>query len=124
MEGRAAAVRQNYEFFGAPVAAIVCMDRELGLADALSVGMYLQTLLLALTERGVGTCAEVSVAGYPAVLRSILGLGDELDIFCGVAIGYSDEGFPANSLVVGREEVEKNVRFMGDAYDLVNGEMM
>ena len=45
-----AAVLRNWEFFRAPLAGIVCMHRDLGLADALSVGMYLQTLLLALTE--------------------------------------------------------------------------
>src|SRR5215831_747611 len=46
----AAAVLRNREFFRAPVAGIVCMHRDLGPADALSVGMLLQTLLLALTE--------------------------------------------------------------------------
>ncbi len=32
--------------------------------------MFLQTLLLALTARGLGTCVEVSVAGYPDVVRA------------------------------------------------------
>ena len=52
--GHAAAVLRNWEFFRAPVAGIVCMHRDLRPADALSVGMFLQTLLLALTERGLG----------------------------------------------------------------------
>ena len=54
--GRAAAILRNWEFFRAPVAGIVCLHRDLGLADALSVGMFLQTLFLALTERGLGAC--------------------------------------------------------------------
>jgi len=41
----AAAVLRNWEFFRAPLAGIVCMHRDLGPADALSVGMFLQTLL-------------------------------------------------------------------------------
>jgi hypothetical protein len=41
------------------------MHRDLGRPDALSVGMLLQTLLLALTARGLGTSVEVSIAGYP-----------------------------------------------------------
>ena len=48
--GHAAAVLRNWEFFRAPVAGIVCMHRDLGPADAHSLGMFLQTLLLALTE--------------------------------------------------------------------------
>jgi hypothetical protein len=35
----AAAVMRNFDFFGAPLAGIVCMHRDLGPADALSVGM-------------------------------------------------------------------------------------
>jgi hypothetical protein len=54
----AAAVLRNWEFFRAPLAGIVCMHRDLGPADALSVGMFLQTLLLALTERGLASCVD------------------------------------------------------------------
>jgi nitroreductase len=75
-----AAVLRNWEFFRAPLAGIVCMHRDLGLADALSVGMYLQTLLLALTEQGLGTCVEVSIAGYPEIVRAQLAIPAELSI--------------------------------------------
>ena len=68
--GHDAAVLRNWEFFRAPLAGIVCMHRDLGPADALGVGMYLQTLLLALTARGLGTCVEVSIAGYPEIVRA------------------------------------------------------
>jgi len=45
MAKHAAAVLRNWEFFRAPLIGIVCMHRDLGPADALSAGMYLQTLL-------------------------------------------------------------------------------
>jgi nitroreductase len=107
-----AAVLRNWEFFRAPLAGIVCMHRDLGPADALSVGMYLQTLLLALTERGLGTCIEVSVAGYPEIVRAQLAIPAELSILCGLAVGYPDSDFPANRLHISREAVEKNVVFL------------
>jgi nitroreductase len=91
----AAAVLRNWEFFRAPVADIVCMHRDLGPADALSVGMFLQTLLLALTERGLGSCVEVSILGYPKIVRAQLAIPTELSILCGLAIGYPDPEFPA-----------------------------
>ncbi len=62
------------------------MHRDLGPADAVSVGMYLQTLLLALTERGLGTCVEVSVAGYADGAGAHLAIPAELSILCGLAI--------------------------------------
>jgi nitroreductase len=110
--GHTAAVLRNWEFFRAPLAGIVCMHKDLGPADALSVGMFLQTLLLALTARGLGTCVEVSVAGYPEIVRAQLAIPGELSILCGLAVGYPDPDFAANKLHVGREPIEKNVVFV------------
>jgi len=112
LDGRRAAVLRNWEFFRAPLAGIVCMHRDLGPADALGVGMYLQTLLLALTARGLGTCVEVSIAGYPEIVRAQLAIPAELSILCGLAVGYPDPDFPANKLHIGREAIEKNVVFL------------
>jgi nitroreductase len=66
------AVFRNWEFFRAPLAGIVCIHREIGPADCVGVGMFLQTLVLALTARGLGTCAQVSISGYPEVVREQL----------------------------------------------------
>jgi nitroreductase len=88
------------------------MHRDLGPADDLSVGMYLQTLLLALTARGLGTCVEVSIAGYPEIVRAQLAIPAELSILCGLAVGYPDPDFPAYKLHIGREAIEKNVVFV------------
>ena len=110
--GHAAAVLRNWEFFRAPVAGILCMHRDLGPADALSVGMYLQTLLLALTERGLGSCVEVSIAGYPEIVRAQLAIPTELSILCGLAVGYPDSEFPANKLHIGRQPFGENVVFL------------
>ena len=110
--GHTAAALRNWEFFRAPLAGIVCMHKDLGPADALSVGMFLQTLLLALTARGLGTCVEVSIAGYPQIVRAQLAIPAELSILCGLAVGYPDPDFAANKLHVGREPIGKNVVFL------------
>ena len=104
-----AAVLRNWEFYGAPLAGIVCMHKDLGPADALSVGMFLQTLLLALTARGLGTCVLVSIAGYPEIVRAQLAIPAELSILCGLAVGYPDPDFAANKLHVDREPFEKHL---------------
>jgi nitroreductase len=111
-EGRAKAVLRNWEFFRAPVGGIVCMHSDLGLVDSMGVGMFLQTLLLALTARGLGSCVQVSIAGYPEVVRSELDIPPELTILCGLAIGYPDPDFGANDVEVGRDDVDKHVVFV------------
>jgi nitroreductase len=109
---RAAAVSRNFEFFGAPLVAFVCMHRDLGLPDAVGVGMYLQTLVLVLTAKGLGTCVQVALSGYPEVVHDLLGIPADQTILCGVSIGYPDPDFPANHLRMGRQPVEQNVVFV------------
>jgi hypothetical protein len=74
--------------------------------------VYLRTLILALTARGVGTRVEVSVAGYPDVVRNELKIAPELTILCALAVGYPDPDFPANKLRIGRDPVAKHVVFL------------
>lgn len=111
-DARRLAQLRNWEFFRAPVGAVVCMHRDLGLVDAVGVGMFLQTLVLALTERGLGTCVQVSIAAYPEILRAHLGIPEELTVLCGLAIGYPDPAFAGNNLVVPRNPVDANVVFV------------
>jgi nitroreductase len=111
--GRAVASRRNYAFFDAPMVGILCMHRELGLTDAVGVGMYLQTLVLALTARGIGTCVQAALTTYPEVIRRELAIPDELVILCGLSLGYADPDFPANHLKIPKQPVEKNVLILG-----------
>jgi nitroreductase len=88
------------------------MDRDLSRWDAMSVGMFVQTFLLALTERGLGSCAEVSVVGYPDIVRAELDIPEELSILSGVAVGYADPDFAANKVKIGREPIGNNAVFL------------
>ena len=108
---------RNFGFFGAPLVSIACMHRDLGPVDAMAVGMFVQTLLLGLTARGLGTCLEVSVTGYPEILRSHLAIPAELSILCGLAVGYPDPAFPGNRLQTSRQPIDKNVVFLDKVRD-------
>jgi len=111
---RKAAVLRNYDFFEAPVAAVVCMDKALGLVDSMGVGMYLQTLMLALTERRLSSCVEVSVAGYPEIVRREMGIGEEMEVLCGFAIGYEDPSFKGNALNTGRDDIDVTTTWLDE----------
>ena len=76
--------------------------------------MFLQTFVLALSARGIGSCVQVSIAGYPEVLREQLGIAEDYRILCGVSIGYPDPAFPANNLDVPRNPLEANFTFLTD----------
>ncbi len=44
------------------------------------------------------TCVQVSLAAYPKGIRSELNIPPELLILYGLAISYTDSGFPPNHL--------------------------
>jgi nitroreductase len=111
---RAAAVLRNWEFFRAPLAGIVCIDRDLGMVDAVAVGMFLQTLVLALTARGLGACFQASITGYPEIIREQLDIPEQFTLLCGLSVGYPDPNFPANHIRLDREPVERKVVFLDD----------
>lgn len=100
---------RNYEFFGAPVCGIITMDAHLSPMDGMSVGMFVQTFLLALVERGLGTCLQESVTGYPEVIRREFNIPDDEMLLSGIAIGYPAK-HPVNDLVVRRDEVDAQMK--------------
>jgi nitroreductase len=111
-EGRRKARLRNWRFYDAPLAGIVCMHRELHHVDSLGVGMFLQTFLLALTARGVGSCVQMLIAGFPDVIHETLRIPGQYRVICGVAIGYPITDFPANKLNIARNPLEQNVVFV------------
>lgn len=113
-EGTEKARRRNYNFFDAPLGVIVCVDKRLSAVDTLSVGMYLQSVCMLLAERGLGCCVQVSIAGYPDVVRRELGIDDSMEILTGMAVGYEDESSQLNRLRCGREGIDGSVEFLCD----------
>lgn len=89
------------------------MDKELEKSDAMSVGLFVQTFMLALTEQRLGACLEISVTGYPEVLKREFDLSEDQDILCGIAVGYPDEN-KVNELVMTREDVCNGIRVLED----------
>lgn len=110
-EARRAAWLRNFVAFDAPHVAIVGIHRAFDLYAALDVGCWLQTVLLTAASEGVATCAQASLAVYPDVSRRVLGVPDEVKIVFGIAMGYEDEGAPANRTRTTREPLEANVVF-------------
>jgi nitroreductase len=110
-EKRVAAWNANYRFFDAPVGLVVGMDRRLGQGAWLDLGMFMQSVMLAATARGLATCPEASFADYPDVIRGTLGLPPEFLVVAGMALGYADESAPVNGFRTDREPVDAFARF-------------
>lgn len=90
-ERREAQYRRNFEFFGAPAALFLFAHEALGSYSVLDAGLFLQSLLLAATAEGLGTCAQAALASYPHVVRRHFAVPDGYRLLCGVSIGWPAE---------------------------------
>jgi nitroreductase len=102
---KAARLRQfdrNYDFFGAPVGLFCFVDRRMGQAQWSDLGMYLQTLMLLLQERGVDSCAQEAWSAYHQTVSEFVSAPAEQMLFCGMAIGHADPRAPENHLISAR----------------------
>lgn len=100
-EDKAARMRwfgRNFQFFGAPAAYFVTVDRGMGPPQWADLGMFLQNLMLLAVEAGLATCSQECWAVYPETVTRFLGTPPERMLFCGVAIGHEDPDEPANRL--------------------------
>ncbi|MEJ7685550.1 MAG: nitroreductase [Variovorax sp.] len=105
---------RNFSFFGAPVGMVFTLDPTLGKGGWLDTGMFLQNLMVAARGRGLDTCPQVSIAGYPAVVREHLKLPATELVLCGLALGWADPDEPTNALLTEREDLSTFVTFMAD----------
>jgi len=105
--GRLAQFARNWDFFGAPAGLFCFMDRRMGPPQWSDLGMYLQTLMLLLAERGVASCPQEAWSSYCQTVSEFVQAEPELMLFCGVAIGYEDTSAPVNSLRAERAALEE-----------------
>jgi nitroreductase len=108
-EDRPARLRQlarNAEFFGAPVGLFFALDRKLGPPQWSDLGMYMQTVMLLATERGLATCAQEFWARYPKTVAGFVGLPEDCQLFSGMALGHADPAAPINQWRTRRDPFE------------------
>lgn len=104
-DARLKAWSNNYRFFGAPVGLLFFVDRALSQGSWVDMGMFIQNVMLAARGLGLETCPQASLAEYPDIVRSLLGVPESRALVCGMAIGYADRAHPVNSYRTERELV-------------------
>lgn len=111
LEGRHAAYLRNHQFFDAPHAVFIFMQAPFDTREATDIGMYAQTLMLAMTSRGIGSCAQGALGLYTGTVRRHLGLPDDHRLLFGISFGYEDPAVRANAARTVRAPIAEAVRF-------------
>lgn len=97
--GRAIWFARNFQFFNAPVALFLTIDRQMGPPQWGDCGMMLQNICLLLCEAGLDSCPQECWAVYPKTIGAFLGTPDNRILWTGMSIGYKDPDDPANALM-------------------------
>ncbi len=103
--------RENYKAFGAPTVLYFFMDSFLEKGSFLDYGMFLQSILLAATELGIGTCPMASLAEFPSIVKKELDIDQDKILLCAIALGYEDTDAPINSFKTDRIALEEFATF-------------
>ena len=105
---------RGFRFFDAPAAIILMMDASLDeTACRFDLGCVAQNICLAAMEHGLGTCVEDQAIMYQTGLREILRIPESKRFVSGIAIGYADPDFPANSVVSERADISEVTSWYG-----------
>ena len=105
-EGRSALARKNFEFFGAPHVAFFSMPQVMGHSNAVDMGIFLQTVMLVMHEKGIGCIAQGALANYPDPVREIADIPAENGILFGLSFCYEDRDAHINTVRMPREPLD------------------
>ena len=109
--GRKLAYIRNHAFFDAPHAVLIFMPTPFDTREAADIGMYAQTLMLALVARGIASCAQGALGLFPEIIREHLGISANYKLLFGISFGYEDRDTKANAARVGRAPIDDVVQF-------------
>lgn len=109
---RNAAFMRNFRFFDAPHVAFLFLPEWGGLREAADLGMYAQTLMLALSAHGLASCPQTALSFAADAVREELGVEPRWKLVFGISLGYEDTADLANACRVPRAPLADSTRFV------------
>jgi nitroreductase len=88
--GREKLLLSNFEFFGGPCVLFLFMDASLTEWSNFDMGLFAQSLILALHAFGLGSCLQASVTDYAREIKQFLNIADSKKLIVGISIGYPE----------------------------------
>jgi nitroreductase len=99
-------------FYGAPVAIIICLDDSFSKACFLDIGIILGYFVLAAHELGLATCPIGLITAYEDEIKDVLNIPENKNVVIGIALGIPDQESPINRFKSYREDLEQFVRWI------------
>ncbi|MFO7772492.1 MAG: nitroreductase [Dehalococcoidia bacterium] len=99
-------------FYGAPVAIIICLDDCFSTRQMVDVGTAVGYLVLAAHALGLATCPIGLIADYADEVKDVLNIPEHKKVVLGVALGQPDQEDPMSQFRSSRADLEELVRWI------------
>ena len=99
-------------FYGAPVAILICLDDSFPKARMVDIGLVLGYFVLTAHEFGLATCPIGLITAYEDEIKDLLNIPENKNVVIGVALGYPDGNISINRFKSQRDNLEKFVRWI------------
>jgi len=99
-------------FYGAPVAIIICLDDSFSKARFVDIGITLGYFVLAAHEFGLATCPIGLITAYEDEIKDVLNIPGNKNVVIGIALGYPDWESPINRFKSFREDLDKFIKWI------------
>ncbi|MBA4390756.1 MAG: nitroreductase [Syntrophus sp. (in: bacteria)] len=99
-------------FYGAPVAVIMCLDNAFSKARLVDIGIGLGYFVLIAHHFGFSTCPIGLINAYEDDMKEILNIPENKDVVIGIALGYADPESPANQFKSPRDSLDNFVKWV------------
>ena len=99
-------------FYGAPVAIILCVDDSFSKGSLVDMGITLGYFLLAAHDAGLATCPIGLICAYEDEIRDLLNIPENKTVVVGVALGYPDPENPMTRFKSPRDDLQEFVRWV------------
>jgi len=99
-------------FYGAPVAILLCLDDSFTSARLVDIGIALGYLVLTAHEFGLATCPIGLIVAYEDEIKDLLNIPENKNVAIGVALGYPDPEVSINRFKSQRDDLKTFVRWI------------
>jgi nitroreductase len=99
-------------FYGAPVAVIICLNDCFSSRQMVDVGAAVGYLVLAAEVSGLATCPIGLITDYADEIKELLNIPDNKRVVIGVALGYADKENPMSQFRSSRAPLSELVRWI------------
>jgi len=98
-------------FYGAPTAIIIVIDKVFSSARLTDIGIILGYLVLAAHAMGLATCPIGLITAFDEDIREQLNLSEDKEVVIGIAVGYRDPSSGVNKVRSARAQLDEILKW-------------